>query len=177
MQQEFSRISFFSLLILGLAKTSVVSAQAVCPICVVAIAGGLGLSRWLGVDDLVSSVWIGAFLLALVVWTLHWLRRRNWNFRFSGIVTFLFYYLFTFLGLYYAKIAGHPLNTVFGIDKIVLGSAVGTIVLALGLWLHSYLKKNHGDKSYFPYQRVVVPVVALLLTSLAFYLLLIWKII
>jgi len=177
---------------LGIVVAGTVNAQAVCPVCAVAIGAGLGLSRWLGVDDLVSSVWIGAVLLTIVIWTIFWLKKRNltllnaakpqsrfaklfnWvkDFKFSGIVAFLFYYLSTFIPLYYVKIVGHPLNTVFGIDKIIFGTAAGTIVLWLALWLHNYLKKHNNDKSYFPYQRVVIPVAALLLTSLLFYLLL-----
>jgi hypothetical protein len=176
---KFSIFNFqFSiLLLLCLSFASTVLAQAVCPICVVAIGAGLGFSRWLGVDDLISSVWIGAVLLTLVIWTLYWIRKKNWDFKFSGIVTFLFYYLSTFIPLYYLKIVGHPLNTIFCIDKIVFGAFFGTVILALSLWLHSFLKKKNNDKSYFPYQRVVVPIFLLILTSLAFYLLLIWRII
>ena len=92
MQQESNRILFLGLLFLGLAGAFTASAQAICPICVVAIGAGLGFSRWLKIDDLVSSVWIGAFLWTLVVWTLHWMRKKNWGFKFDGIVTFLFYY-------------------------------------------------------------------------------------
>ena len=177
MKQGLNKILFFGLLFLGLVPALAVNAQPVCPICVVAIGAGLGFSRWLGVDDLISSVWIGAVLLTLVIWTLYWIRKKNWDFKFSGIVIFLFYYLFTFIPLYYLKIVGHPLNTVFGIDKIVFGAFFGTVILALSLWFHSFLKKKNNDKSYFPYQRVFIPVFALILPSFVFYLLLIWRII
>ena len=73
------KILFLGFLIFGLILAFNANAQAVCPICVVAIGAGLGLSRWLGVDDLVSSVWIGAFLLTLVIWTIHWLKKKNWD--------------------------------------------------------------------------------------------------
>lgn len=178
MQQGFSKkLIFLSLLLAGFFSAGSVFAQPVCPICVVAIAGGLGFSRWLGVDDLVSSVWIGAFLLTLVIWTVHWLKKKNWDFKYSGVISFLFYYVFTFWGLYWAGIAGHPLNVILGIDKIIFGSITGTIVLALSLYLHAYLKTKNDGKSFFPYQRVAVPVLALLLASLIFYFLLLWRII
>lgn len=164
-------------LFFGLSGAGFVSAQAVCPVCVVAIAGGLGFSRWLGVDDLVFSVWIGAALLTLVILTIHWLKKKNWNFRFSGTITFLFYYVLTFISLYYIGIVGHPQNTILGIDKIIFGSIAGTFALALSLKLHSFLKLKNNNKSYFPYQRVAIPVAALILNSLLFYLLIIWKII
>jgi len=165
----------FLTIFLGLFFAAGALAQPVCPVCVVAIGAGLGFSRWLGVDDLISSVWIGAALLTIVYWTIHWINKKNWNFKFSGVIVFLFYYLFTFLPLYWLKIIGHPLNTFLGVDKIIFGSISGTIVLWLGLKFHEWLKKNNGEKSYFSYQRVAVPVTALILNSLIFYLLLTWK--
>jgi len=168
-------LPFLSFLFLGTFLAS--TAKAICPICVVAIGAGLGLSRWLGVDDVVSSIWIGALLVAMIMWTLIEMRKKNWGFPFAAVVVSLAYYLLTFVPLYYAGIVGHPLNRIFGIDKIVFGTAVGTIIFLLSLWLHKYLKQKNNGKSFFPYQKVVLPVVILLLTSLIFYLLLIWRII
>jgi hypothetical protein len=34
----------------------------VCPVCTIAVAGGVGLCRYLGIDDLISGSWIGALL-------------------------------------------------------------------------------------------------------------------
>lgn len=150
---------------------------AVCPVCVVAIGAGLGLSRWLGVDDVISSIWIGALLVSLILWTLVEMRKKNWKFPFDAVIISLAYYLLTFVPLYYAGIVGHPRNKVFGIDKIIFGTAVGTIVFLLSHWLHNYLKKINNGKSFFSYQKVVLPVVILIITSLIFYLLLIWRII
>jgi hypothetical protein len=168
-------LSFLSFLFFGTVLA--LPAKAICPICVVAIGAGLGLSRWLGVDDVVSSIWIGALLVAMIIWTIVEMRKRNWGFPFDATIISLAYYLLTFIPLYYAGIVGHPLNKIWGIDKIVFGTAVGTIIFLLSNALHNYLKKKNNGKSFFPYQKVVLPVVILLLTSLVFYLLLIWKII
>jgi len=65
MQQISNKILFLALIIAGIFGAGAVSAQ-VCPVCVVAIAGGLEFSRWFGIDDVVSSIWIGAFLVALL---------------------------------------------------------------------------------------------------------------
>ena len=172
MQQVLNRHITRRLLFLGLffGFFSANFAKAICPICVVAIGAGLGLSRWLGVDDLVSSVWIGALLVAMIMWTLIEMRKNNWGFPFDAVIISLAYYLLTFVPLYYAGIVGHPLNKIFG-------SAIGTVIFLLANWFHLYLKKKNNGKSFFPYQKVVVPVVVLLLTSLIFYLLLLWKII
>jgi hypothetical protein len=157
------------------AKTA---AAQVCPVCVVAIGAGLGLSRWFGIDDVVSSVWIGAFLIAIISWTLSFMKKRKWDFQDDGIVITLAYILLTFIPLYYAGIVGHPKNQIWGIDKIIFGSTIGAAVLFLGHWLHNYLKKINiplgaqAGKSFFPYQRVAIPVIALILTSL-----ILWRII
>jgi hypothetical protein len=37
----------------------------VCPVCTIAVAGGVGLCRYLGIDDLISGAWIGALLFSL----------------------------------------------------------------------------------------------------------------
>lgn len=170
MRQKLSKFLFF--LIIGIFSANFAFAQPVCPVCVVAIGAGLGFSRWLGVDDLITSVWIGAGLLTLTIWTLHWLYKKNWNFRFSGIVAFVFYYVLTFVPLYWVGIVGHPLNTIFGIDKILFGTIVGTIVLAAGLYLNNFLKIKNNGKQFFNYQKVVVPILALILISIIFYFLL-----
>jgi len=153
------------------------SVKAICPLCVIAIGAGLGLSRWLKIDDVVSSIWIGALLVALIMWTLIEMKKHNWRFYFDTIIITLAYYLLTFVPLYYAGIVGHPLNKIFGIDKIVFGTAIGTAVFILSYVLHNYLKKINNGKSFFPYQKVVLPVVILLLTSLTFFLLILWRII
>ena len=153
------------------------SAKAICPICVVAVGAGLGLSRWLGVDDVVSSIWIGALLMSMVLWTLNEMKKRNWKFPFDSTVIFLAYYLLTFVPLYYSGIIGHPINTIFGIDKIIFGTSVGTIIFVLAHYLYLYLKNKNGGKPHFNYEKVVLPFVLLLLTSLIFYLLITWKII
>jgi len=165
---------FLSLLLAGFFAAAKASAQ-VCPVCVVAIGAGLGFSRWFGIDDVVSSVWIGAFLIAVTSWTLSFMKKRKWDFADDGIVITLAYILLTYIPLYYARIVGHPLNQIWGIDKIIAGSSIGALVLFLGHWIHLYLKKNNNGKSYFSYQRVVVPVAALALTSLILYFLTTWK--
>ncbi|OGZ79649.1 MAG: hypothetical protein A2358_01645 [Candidatus Staskawiczbacteria bacterium RIFOXYB1_FULL_37_44] len=162
---------FFGLLFLGFFAANFASAQ-VCPVCVVAIGAGLGFSRWLGIDDVVSSVWIGAFLIATISWTLEFMRKRKWNFHDDGIVITLAYILLTYIPLYYAGIVGHPQNQIWSLDKIITGSTIGASFLFIGHWLHLYLKKKNNNKVFFPYQRVAAPVVILIIVSL-----ILWRII
>jgi len=151
--------------------------KAICPVCVVAVGAGFGLSRWIGVDDIISSLWIGAFLASVSIWTIDWIKNKKWNFKFYKPVIVLVYYVAVLYPLWHNDLIGHPLNKIFGIDKILFGATIGTAFLLASNRLHMYLKKKNEGKSYFPYQKVVVPVIVLALLSIIFYLLIIWRII
>jgi len=151
------------------------SAKAVCPVCVVAVGGGLGISRWLGVDDVISSLWIGALLASLSFWTIDWLEKKNWKFIFYKPITWFLYYGLTVGPLYYYELIGHPLNKIFGVDKILFGVIIGTAVFLFGTWFNGFLKLKNNGKQYFNYQKVVVPFLSLITVSLIFYLIIIWK--
>jgi len=166
---KISIFSFLSFLFLGIASAPV--AKAVCPLCVVAVGAGLGLSRWIGLDDVVSSIWIGALLASLSIWTITWLNKKGWGFKYQKVVIPVAYYALVLVPLYYSDIIGHPLNKIFGIDKIIFGSALGTVVFLAALWLHSYLRTKNQGKSFFPYQRITLSVAILLLTSIILYFL------
>ena len=168
-QASNKKLIFFGLLLAGFFWAKTAAAQ-VCPVCVVAIGAGLGLSRWFGIDDVVSSVWIGAFMIAIISWTLSYMKKKGWSFTDDGIVITLAYILLTYIPLYYAGIVGHPSNKIWGLDKIIVGSIMGGAILFLGHWLHLYLKKKNKGKVFFHYQRVAIPVVLLIITSL-----ILWK--
>jgi hypothetical protein len=171
MQLKFNKkILFLGLLIPGFFWASI--AKAVCPVCVVVVGAGLGLSRWFGVDDTISSLWIGALLWAISVWTVSWVKTKTWNFKYSSIVIFLAYYILVLVPLYTVDVIGHPLNTIFGIDKIIFGTIIGTLVIWGATVLHNYLKTKNNGKSFFNYQKVVLPVAVLLIASIIFYYLL-----
>ncbi len=48
-----------------------------CPVCTIAVGAGIGLSRWLGVDDLISGLWIGGLIVSLIGMTILWLNKKN----------------------------------------------------------------------------------------------------
>jgi len=158
------------LLFLGITSASI--AKAICPVCIVAVSGGLGLSRFLGVDDIISSIWIGALLASSSIWTLTWLKLKNWDFKYSKFVVPIAFYLLTLVPLYYAEIIGHPLNKIFGIDRIIFGTALGTVVFLVGVRFHNFLKEKNQGRQFFSYQKVVVPFLTLLAVSLLIFFLL-----
>lgn len=140
------------------------SALAVCPVCAVAVAAGIGFSRWLGVDDMITGLWVGGLIVALIAWTEGWLDKKNYL-KFKGriFVDILFYYALVvvpliFIGL--IKSAG---------DKLVLGIIAGSIAFWFGMSWYPYLKERNGGKPYFPFQKVVMPILPILILSILFY--------
>lgn len=168
--KKYLKFIFPSVLFLLLAG----KAQAVCPVCIVGVGAGLGFSRWLGIDDIVASLWLGAMLVGLSLWTISWLDKKKIKFKGRKILIFVAYYGLTAVSLWpfpqYTNI-GHPGHSLWGIDKLVLGIVIGSIVFAAAVLGHEKLKKHHGDKSYFPLQRVIVPIAVLVIFSLIFYFL------
>lgn len=144
-------------------------AKAICPVCVVVVAGGVGLTRWLKVDDVITGIWLGAALISLSLWTIIWLKDKKWTFPLYQPVVFLVTYGLVIIPLYLKTIIGHPANTFWGIDKLVLGMAVGTATFILGVLINNLLKKKNNGKVYFPFQKVFIPVVLLLIASVVFY--------
>ena len=53
------------------------AANAVCPVCTVAVGAGLEGARLLGVDDVITGIWAGGLTLSLFFWTAGWLKRHG----------------------------------------------------------------------------------------------------
>ncbi len=47
-----------------------------CPVCTVTVIAGLGISRLLGIDDAVTSLWIGGFILSFSFITISWIDKK-----------------------------------------------------------------------------------------------------
>ena len=54
----------------------ITSSYAICPICTLAVGAGVGLSRWLGVDDTVTGLWIGGLTVSMILWTIFWADKK-----------------------------------------------------------------------------------------------------
>lgn len=147
------------------------SAYAICPVCVIAVGAGVGIAEKFGVDDTIVGLWVGALIIAMAWWTVNWLIKKNWCFKGCGSITFLSYYLLTLVPLYSSGLIGKELNRLWGIDRLLLGVMIGSILFYLGTSLHFYLKTKNNEKVYFPFQKVILNLVILLLASGIFYLL------
>lgn len=142
---------------------------AVCPLCTIAVAAGVGLSRYLGIDDTITGLWIGGLTVSIILWTIDWFNRKNFCFIGRNFITAILYYLILVVPLYYYDVLGHPLNVLWGIDKLFLGITIGSICFLMGAIGYFYMKKNNDGHAYFPFQKVVMPVAPLIILSIVFY--------
>ncbi len=142
-----------------------------CPVCTVTVIAGLGLSRLLGIDDTVVSIWIGAFVLSFSFATLNWIEKK-WpkiKIRRFTLPIVALMYLLVFLPLKMNHSIGLPLNRLWGIDKIILGTIVGSILFLIGAWADKKERKIKG-KQLFQFQKVVFPIIGLIIGSIVFWL-------
>lgn len=145
------------------------SALAVCPVCTIAVGAGLGLAEWLGIDDSISGLWIGALIVSISIWTINWLNGKNIKFKGRKILIFAAYYLIVVGPLWYKGKIGHPMNRLCGIDKLLFGIILGTILFSAGVIFHNYIRKRNGDISYFKGQKIVFGIVPLIIASIVLY--------
>lgn len=157
---------FFSPLFLSSFST----AKAVCPICTVAVAGGLGLSRYLGVDDTVSGIWIGGLILSSSLWLIDWLKKKSPKFQILNLKLLIIalMYILILVPLAWTDLIGHPFNTIWGIDKLILGTVLGSLGFLGGVRLDKKIRKIKG-KQFFKYQKIILPVSFLVIFSILMY--------
>jgi len=167
MIRKITTILFISLFVLA------DKALAVCPVCTVAVASGVGASRSLGVNDLIIGLWVGGLIVSMILWTIDWLNKKNINFKGRGILTTIAYFALVIIPLYTMDIIDDPLNSFCGCgpDHLLIGIIIGAIVFWLGALSYEYLKKKNNGHAYFPFQKVVMPVLPIIILSIIFYFL------
>lgn len=170
------KIFFYIFSIIAITLFFTGKALAVCPICAIAIGAGVGFSRWLGIDDIISGLWIGGLIISLIIWTENWFDKKNIKFKMRFAAVILGYYLLTIVPLYFAGILGNPQNSLlcfcnFHLDKLLLGIIIGSIGFYCSAVWYLFLKEKNNNRAYFPYQKVVMPVGLLIILSIVFYFL------
>jgi len=146
-----------------------IPAKAFCPVCTVAIGAGLGFAKVLGIDDVITSIWIGGVLLSSSLWLINWLDSKKIRFFLKRKIIYILMYGFVLVPFISSGTIGALHNQLWGIDKIILGMILGTAGFALGMIINSKMLKGHNNKPYFPFQKVVMPMGMLILLSLIFF--------
>lgn len=155
-----------------IAVISAAQALAVCPLCTVAVAGGAVFLREYGIDDTITGLWYGALVLSSALWFISWLDKKQYGFRFKKTVSIVGMYILLVAPLYLTKIMLQPQNMVWGVDKLIWGTALGTIVFALAVRSDARLRHINEGHVVIQYQKIIIPVVYLTVVSVALHLIL-----
>lgn len=141
-------------------------ANPACAVCTVAIGASLEIARRLGVDDCVVGVWAGAMLAMVGYWTIRWFTKKGWIF--AGYKQFLMILSVAMVGFVYVTHLTYTPSVigVFYIDSFLFTSILGALVLIGSMHFYQWMKAKNGGHAHFPFEKVVVPVVAVFLTSL-----------
>ena len=167
----------YSLFVLCGVLFFVGTADAVCPVCTIAIGAGLEGMRMLGVKDVITGIWAGGLTISLIGWTANYMRKRNVKNVFWYILNVLVY-ISLLMGVYFVPV-DNPIvkwwdNCMWGIDQFLLGTIVGAITFILMQVWYSHIKKNNGGHAQFPFQKVVMPFGGLLVATLIFWAIIKW---
>jgi len=142
-------------------------ANAFCPVCVVGAVAGVGLGRWIGVDDVITGIWVGALLYAVSMLTAKWIARWRWV-PTPEFISAAVWYVITLWPLYGLGMAGAHTLLLWGLDRLLVGVFLGTAITWIALLLHGYILHIRGTH-LFPYQRVTLTLVFLFVFSLLWY--------
>jgi hypothetical protein len=162
---------FISTLLIGLF-ISAGEALAICPLCTVAVGTGIGLSRWLGIDDSITGLWIGGLTVSLITWTISWLSDKKIKFKGLNPLIIITYYLLIMISVYYKEMRNIiDFIITYRIDNISLGIITGSLGFWFGAEYYYYLKEKNNNHAYFPFQKVIMPISPLIIASIVFYFL------
>ena len=152
-------------------------AQAVCPVCTIAIGAGLEGMRVLGVKDVLTGIWAGGLTVSLIGWTAGYMRKHNVKNPIWYILNALVYA--ALLASVYFVPAEKPFvkwweNCMWHMDQFLLGVLVGSVTFILMELWYMRIKKNNGGHALFPFQKVVMPFLGLLLMTGVFWAIIKW---
>ncbi|MFZ3055012.1 MAG: hypothetical protein WA091_03475 [Minisyncoccales bacterium] len=146
------------------------TALAVCPVCVMGVGAGVGLARWLKIDDTITGLWIGGLTVALILWTIEWFNKKNIKFWGRDILTAVSYYVMVIWPLRSIEVIGNEYHTLWGMDKLILTIVIGSIAFfGFEKWYRAMRAKR--GKSLFRYQKVVWAWLPLAVLSIVFFFL------
>ncbi|MBE6453182.1 MAG: hypothetical protein E7012_06835 [Alphaproteobacteria bacterium] len=150
-------------LILGMSSKAF--ANPACAVCTVAVGASLEIARRYGVDDCVIGVWAGAMLALLGYWLILWFDKKNW--KFVGRDFILMTISVGSIGfMYISEISYTPkIIGIFYIDALLFSTVLGALTFIYVSKFYQWMKAKNGGHAHFPFEKVVLPVLSLVLLS------------
>ena len=156
--------------LIGLVFTTKTFATPACPVCTVAIVATMGIARKLGVSDSIVGLWAGALLSLVGYWTILFFNKQKWHFfARDKIIMALSIAMIGFIFVKDVKYSPRIILYFLYLDPIVFSTIIGAIIFILSQKWYQYMKKNNNNKAHFPFEKVVMPLIMLLLASYFLY--------
>lgn len=146
------------------------SVEAMCPACTIATGAGVGIARTIGIDDTIVGVWIGGLIISVGLWLTNFIRKKNWPIPFPEIFSIFLMVIFVIFPLYWSKIIKVNHKFFLGLDKITTGIIIGAFVFFLAVGLDKLIRMSNNNKGVIYYQKVIIPLLLLSVTSLILFL-------
>ena len=175
--------TILSILIFTSLVTLLPLVSAHCPLCTAGAAAGIGIAKAYGVDDSISGLLIGALIASSGLWVHNMLKKRKINLPLQAFFLVVIMFLLFAVPFYYKGVIinfemvrsmpeSHSMlgMGIYGIDKLLFGMIVGTILLAAVFGISDHIKLKRG-KRLFAFQGLVFMILALAVFSLIFWLL------
>ena len=144
-------------------------ANPACAVCTVAVGASLEIARRLGVDDSVVGIFAGAFLTLLGYWFIKWFDKKGWNFHCRDF-TLIVLSVATIGFMYAGYMTYNPKQIlIFYLDPFLFSVILGAIILIYSSKFYQWMKAKNGGHAHFPFEKVVVPVLALTIAAVYFY--------
>lgn len=144
-------------------------ANPACAVCTFAIGASLSVARKLGVEDSVVGLWAGALLTLLGYWTIMFFDKRHWHF--WGRDALLIVLSVAMIGFIYVSetvYAPSIIWKIFYLDPILFSAILGMLIYIFSQKFYLWMKARNGGHAHFPFEKVVLPVVLLLVSSVYF---------
>ena len=143
-------------------------AAAHCPLCTAAVGTGLITARLFGVNDIVSGIWVGAFIISIALWLDKALRRKYKPILGQGVILSVIAFLSTVIPFYFAGLFNTG-GLFLGVEKLLFGAIAGSIITYLGIFTSLKLKSANENKVLFPFQTIVFVISFLTAASIFFW--------
>ncbi len=143
-------------------------ANPACPVCTIAIGASLEIAHRTGVPDSVVGLWAGALLTLVGYWLIKFCDARGWHWR--GRNAMLIAMSVASVGFsYLGTVKYNPvwICGLFRMDMLLFGTLCGAAIFILTEKLYDFMKVRNGGHAHFPFEKVVLPVIALALVSWA----------
>lgn len=180
------KIFLYGLAMLVVMSLALPLVSAHCPLCTAGAAVGVGFARAYGVDDSIAGLFLGALIVSSALWFNKWLKKKV-NFPFQEALIVLLSFLLLAIPFYSAGMITnfemvksmpehHGMTGLgifglaqFGIDKLLFGMILGSLVIWGIFSLSEHITKKRG-KRLFDYQGFVFMILGLVILSLILYL-------